>query len=846
MPPTHTSAVPLGTVVGGKFRITREIGRGGMAAVYEAENVDIGRRVAVKLLAAELNSSKIVRERFIREARAAAAVRSPHICDVYDSGAFEGRPFLVMELLEGETLYDLISRVRRLDFELTNRIALHTARGLSKAHASHIVHRDLKPENIFLSTNEEGTVVCKLLDFGLARFYEPTGGNANQVRLTREGALFGTPAYMSPEQARGQGEVDHRSDLWALGCIVYECLTGRTVWDVDQGVAMILAQVASSPIPQPSRYRSDLPKEFDAWFARALDRDPTRRFQSAREFASALNAALVPAIAFSPSSMMGEEAATLESLAASSDRPHAATELEPDDARDDMSSTPPPPELSAELADPRYGRHSSPAGAIAILFSLSALVLGGYAAWLYVLNPIEHKAAVGTTEVQPPTQAAHPLEAEPYALQLGSGQQWLERGETDKALTMFREAYHNGGTGLARNFVSHAEAALGAGPSPCQLTGLGRPRPFDVVSPSSRPAVAVSAGTILATWVDTHAGTDDRQAYTALLDSTLRRVSEAHFATPEFHSVRIPQLLPMKEGFAIVFWEDMGSEPGVYVRRLNADGRIAGPALRISRIQKHDFNPSLVPAGDLGFWALWEEAIEGDGSDVVGVRLGQDLVPVAEPVRLTALGHKEGTRVGKPDGAIIAGHLIAVFTVRDREGSRILLLEASLSDPLLAAGLPRTTPRRSGAPRHVGNLFTVSAPNGKNDEARIACSGELCYAVWNDERGGASLGVFDTKKGQPVWRRQFARDGSQPTVASSRWGAAAAWYEKSRVKLARLTRDGLEKPTVLGKVSGHQPHPSLAPGMQPGEWYTSWRDYEAGHLETFVARARCEHESGGS
>jgi len=198
---THTSAVPLGTVVGGKFRITREIGRGGMAAVYEAENVDIGKRVAVKLLAAELNSSRVVRERFIREARAAAAVRSPHICDVYDSGTFEGRPFLVMELLEGETLYDLISRVRRLDLELTNRIALHTARGLSKAHASHIVHRDLKPENIFLSRNEEGAIVCKLLDFGLARFYEPTGGDANQARLTREGALFGTPAYMSPEQA---------------------------------------------------------------------------------------------------------------------------------------------------------------------------------------------------------------------------------------------------------------------------------------------------------------------------------------------------------------------------------------------------------------------------------------------------------------------------------------------------------------------------------------------------------------------------------------------------------------------------------------------------------------------
>jgi len=104
----------------------------------------------------------------------------------------------------------------------------------------------LKPENIFLTKDEEGKLLSKLVDFGLAKFYEPTGGDQQSARLTREGALFGTPAYMSPEQAKGKGEVDHRADLWALGCIVYECLTGQTVWSVDQGVAMILAQIASA------------------------------------------------------------------------------------------------------------------------------------------------------------------------------------------------------------------------------------------------------------------------------------------------------------------------------------------------------------------------------------------------------------------------------------------------------------------------------------------------------------------------------------------------------------------------------------------------------------------------
>jgi serine/threonine-protein kinase len=282
MASTNTSKVPIGTVLEGKFRIDREIGRGGMAAVYEAENIDIGKRVAVKILAAELITSRIVRERFIREARASASIRSPYICDVYDSGMYEDRPFLVMELLEGESLYDMMTRVRQLDAQTTLRIATHAARGLAKAHESNVVHRDLKPENIFLTKDEEGQLLAKVLDFGLAKFYEPTTADAASVRLTREGALFGTPAYMSPEQAKGQGEVDHRADLWALGCIVYECLTGQTVWNVEQGVAMILAQIASAPLPNPERLRPDLPRSFLRWYQRALHRDPTQRYQTRR------------------------------------------------------------------------------------------------------------------------------------------------------------------------------------------------------------------------------------------------------------------------------------------------------------------------------------------------------------------------------------------------------------------------------------------------------------------------------------------------------------------------------------------------------------------------------------
>src|SRR5262245_27319181 len=158
------TVVAIGAILDGKFRVSREIGRGGMAAVYEAENVDIGKRVAVKVLAAELANSKVVTERFMREARAAAKIRSLYICDVYDVGTYNGRPFLVMELLEGESLYDRLARDRRLKPEEVISIATETAMGLQQAHDASIVHRDLKPENIFLSRTGTGEQVAKIVD----------------------------------------------------------------------------------------------------------------------------------------------------------------------------------------------------------------------------------------------------------------------------------------------------------------------------------------------------------------------------------------------------------------------------------------------------------------------------------------------------------------------------------------------------------------------------------------------------------------------------------------------------------------------------------------------------------
>src|SRR5882672_1843299 len=286
------SKILVGALLVGKYRVEGEIGRGGMAAVYESEHIALGKKVAVKVLAQELSNSAVVIERFFREARAAASVKSPYIVEVYDSGRLEdGRPFITMEYLEGESLYDRMARIRIIDPVTTVRVIGQCAKGLMKAHALGIVHRDLKPENIHLTKNEEGEEIAKILDFGLAKFYTPVRTDEKTARLTREGAVFGTPAYMSPEQVKGQGTVDHRADLWALGCMAFECLTGRPVWNTEQGVAMTFAAIATSPLPLPSRFRPDLPREFDDWFFKALQRDPNKRFQDAKELAEALQMA---------------------------------------------------------------------------------------------------------------------------------------------------------------------------------------------------------------------------------------------------------------------------------------------------------------------------------------------------------------------------------------------------------------------------------------------------------------------------------------------------------------------------------------------------------------------------
>ncbi|HET9956547.1 MAG TPA: serine/threonine-protein kinase, partial [Polyangiaceae bacterium] len=633
---SNTSKVPIGTVLEGKFRITREIGRGGMAAVYEAENIDIGKRVAVKILAAELITSRIVRERFIREARASASIRSPYICDVYDSGMFDDRPFLVMELLVGESLYDMMTRVRQIDVATTLRVASHTARGLAKAHESNVVHRDLKPENIFLTHDEEGKLLAKVLDFGLAKFYEPTGGDAQSVRLTREGALFGTPAYMSPEQAKGQGEVDHRADLWALGCIVYECLTGQTVWNVEQGVAMILAQIANAPLPRPSKLRPDLPASFERWFERALHRDVDKRFQTAKEFSDSLVEALSGREAADADSGRSELGMPSESRLR---RDRRASNDDDDNELTDVEVTSP---ISARQAvelptEPEPERSGSLRG-LSILMVFAALSLGGYATWLYVLHPPGKPAdvakpptrpAASTSEARRPTKTDAVLsdaETEPYAKKIAEAQELL-RTDPARAVEAFRAALKEGSQPAARSLLSHAAVAVEEA-GDCRVTGVSRPRPFQVDVPVSRPTLAVTTKGIVVSWVDNHFDPKRRQAFTVLLDSAMRRISAPIAVTPEAQNVRQHELVPIGDRLALVYYDDSGRESGVYARLLDSEGKIQTSLRKLNTGRKGDYRPVLAPIPGAGFYAIWEEEFESNSTDLVGRALGPDLEPL--------------------------------------------------------------------------------------------------------------------------------------------------------------------------------------------------------------------------
>lgn len=824
MPESPSSQVPVGTVLEGKFRVTQEIGRGGMAAVYEAENIDIGKRVAVKILSADLITSRIVRERFMREARAAAAIHSPYICEVYDSGMFHDRPFLVMELLQGESLYDRMTRVRQLRVSTTLKIMRHVVRGLAKAHEVNVVHRDLKPENIFLTRDAEGLLLAKIVDFGLAKFYESRDGEDRNVRLTREGALFGTPAYMSPEQARGQGEVDHRADLWALGCIVYECLTGRTVWDVQQGVAMILAQIAKGTLPDPRAYRPDLPESFVAWFQKALHPDLNQRFPSARSFLESLEAALPSG---DDDASPSERAAAMSSF---SDIPEPA-----------VATSAAPPASGAPGGDHGAGR------AIIWFVGAACVAFAGYVGWLY-MNGGEGGGFTSdfasSDDAEPSSRPAfvEPAERGPGAAFINRGQALLRAGKDDEAVEAFSAA-RGENPNIAGSLVSHAKVALDENEAgTCNLNGLGRPRPFELIGPASHARITLGKDGFLAAWTDTHQDDRRRNVYATLVDDALRRVGPVRNITPEATQAIEPSFIPMTDGYAVVYWDSASAQPGVYVRSIEWDGRIKTPARLLSADKKDKYFPSVTPHPGGKLLAVWSEQTDAQGKLQLVLRtLDRDLSPERDPVYLTALVSGSASQ---PAATVYGDFLYVAYRFEPSPyRSEIRLMRTRLGDAAKGATPApvgtNASPNDPGLDRSVGQTVVLRS-HPKQAEPSLICDAEGCLVVWDDEVTGAFAAFVPHAQDTALWHREFSTKGQRPVLAQDGAGnVALAYFAGDRLLLATVTRDGIGAPSVISKVSGFQPRPKLLSGPAPGEWLISWRDFEAGHLEIFVARAQC-------
>ena len=275
-----------GLKVADRFRLVRELGRGGMGAVWLAEHTGLDVLCAIKLIDPRGKESAELRARFEREAKAAAQLKSRHVVQILDHGVWNDIPYIAMEYLQGEDLASRITRMVRLPLSETLRIVSQVCRALTRAHGAGIVHRDLKPENIYLS-REDDTEIAKVLDFGIAKKASMQLNDSG----TKTGSLVGTPFYMSPEQARGTRAIDHRSDLFSLAVITFECLTGELPF-AGEGLGEVLGKIMYEQLPVPSNFVPVLANGFDAWWQKAAAREPEQRFQSAKEFSEALALAL--------------------------------------------------------------------------------------------------------------------------------------------------------------------------------------------------------------------------------------------------------------------------------------------------------------------------------------------------------------------------------------------------------------------------------------------------------------------------------------------------------------------------------------------------------------------------
>jgi len=378
------SQARIGTVLGDKYELLRELGHGGMGVVYEARHKQIGRRVALKLLLPEHAADREVATRFATEARAAGALAHENVAAVYDVGSTDqGAPFIVMEYLEGQDCNDLLESLGRLSIERAIDVIVQVCRGLQAAHDRGIVHRDLKPANLFMTRRGDGSDLVKILDFGIAKLVD-----GSSTVHTGTGAAIGTAYYMSPEQARGETDVDHRTDVYALGVILYELLSGERPYQGDTLLQIVHRILEQKPVPLAERMPA-LPSGVCTVVHTAMAGRSEQRYASAHELAHALS--LFVRVSLTPAPTVDQ----LPSGLALQATDYAPSEAPPPPVvqRAEPASASPKSSSNAVLeVTPRVSEPSS-IGALLIVCVMLVALLGAALAWLLVREDLVRTTA---------------------------------------------------------------------------------------------------------------------------------------------------------------------------------------------------------------------------------------------------------------------------------------------------------------------------------------------------------------------------------------------------------------------------------------------------------------------
>lgn len=506
----HPQAVPLapaipsvGELVNGKYRVDGTAGTGGMGVVLIATHVELGHRVAIKVLAHDEGTNDTAIERFLREGKAAASLRSDHVVRIYDVGRLEsGVPFMVMELLIGEDLGSYVNTHGPVEPTQAVDWILQACNAIAEAHTTGIIHRDLKPANLFLTQRSDGSDCVKVLDFGISKRLTSPDADPCQASLTATRQIVGSPAYMSPEQVRNSRDVDHRVDIWALGMTLYEFLSGRPAFFADTFPAVCAAIAADAPVPL-REVVPGIPQGLEQIVMQCLEKDPAKRFASVSD----LTATLVPygpmrapsvARTWQPSTSKTDgahevEPATLISadlrgdVGASGSR--GIVRLETDESNQTLCSN----SFAPDAISSKKGR-----SALSLLASKRSiwLLLGviGFAAevaWKFRSGAVSETSRAETAPAIVSTRFAIRFESEPSGASVWEGDRLLGVTPFDYAIE------HESVLRNLRSFVVRAEGytpfAVNQGDSKQNVVVMARlvpaPAPVSSVNPSPAPMV---------------------------------------------------------------------------------------------------------------------------------------------------------------------------------------------------------------------------------------------------------------------------------------------------------------------------------------------------------------------